>query len=624
MIITGPNIIFDGLVLYVDAANKKSYTPGSGWKDLSKKNNDGAFNGNPPFSTNAIGSFHFDGVDSYTNHGNDTSLQLDSEFSVCFWSKIENFNNSMTFVEKGQGLESSGNYGWAITYSSSSLKMHFDTYESDGTRHDLGASFDSENTSWNYWCFTFNSGNKTIYKNGVLQQSTSSTHTIGDSTTYDLLVGGDSYHLNGYLTNLKIYNKQLSELEILQNFHAHKKRFGINIMSSYDWYGEKFEIGQTSTITSEIGSSELISSEPITSNIYPAVINEDKSINYKLNPNNLTQKENEDSSDLSGADGDVMAVIPTYYRKWWVENGYIYNAFSPTYIPGFTKIPKHARGIYMADEDGSSKLRSRSNVTPLTNKTRNYYRTRASNKGSGWSITPYFIYESDYFLWLTESQKLHSQEAISVGATNASSTNWSNYNGYYPVWKTDGGSASSYGGGTVTASPTNPNTSNVRTGEIPITVSSFDGTTLNTQMAILWWMRDVFGHIWEFWDDINIYNSSANGSQVYISKNPNNFADDISSNYILYANIAQNDGYISQFVNGTILPYLNGVSGNSSNHCGDYHYSRYDNDPNSGWRVALAGGTLNHGTRAGLLLSNFHNDSGNDSPNLGARLCLIF
>ena len=59
----GPNIIEDGLVFAVDAANKKSY-PGSGttWIDLAGSNNGTLTNG-PTFDSGNGGSFDFDGAD---------------------------------------------------------------------------------------------------------------------------------------------------------------------------------------------------------------------------------------------------------------------------------------------------------------------------------------------------------------------------------------------------------------------------------------------------------------------------------------------------------------------------------------------------------------------------------
>ena len=359
--------------------------------------------------------------------------------------------------------------------------------------------------------------------------------------------------------------------------------------------------------------------------IYPAVVNEDKTINYKLNPDDLTQKEDGTASVLDGTDGDVMIIIPDYWMYHEVlPTGKVKYHFSPSPLPGYTKIPKHAKGIYKADEDSNSKLRSRSNVTPLVNQTRDYFRQRAYNKGDGWCIEPYFIREADTLLAFAELLNNNSQSVIGTGATNASSSNWDAYNNYSPVWTTDGGSASSYGSGTVTATPSDPNTSSVRTGTIPIEVSGFNGTTLTTEMAILWWMRDVFGHIWEWVDGINVYNSSANGSEVFISNDVTAFADDTETNYFLYQKIAETDGYIEKFIPGTILPEKGYTNGGSGTYVGDYFYTYYENNADSGWRVARWGGRLSNGSWAGLCYAYVYLLSGAAHSHVGARLCLVW
>jgi hypothetical protein len=67
---TGPNIVTDGLVLYLDAANQKSY-PGTGttWNDLSGNGNNGTLVNGPTFNSDNNGSIVFDGVDDYVNFG---------------------------------------------------------------------------------------------------------------------------------------------------------------------------------------------------------------------------------------------------------------------------------------------------------------------------------------------------------------------------------------------------------------------------------------------------------------------------------------------------------------------------------------------------------------------------
>jgi hypothetical protein len=60
-----PNIVTDGLVLYLDAANVKSYVSGSTtWVDIAAGNNVTLTNG-PTFNSGNNGSIVFDGTNDY-------------------------------------------------------------------------------------------------------------------------------------------------------------------------------------------------------------------------------------------------------------------------------------------------------------------------------------------------------------------------------------------------------------------------------------------------------------------------------------------------------------------------------------------------------------------------------
>lgn len=401
------------------------------------------------------------------------------------------------------------------------------------------------------------------------------------------------------------------------------------------WYGFQLIKGQTDTTVVSIGSdSDTIANKPVSSSdrIYPAIVKSDGTINYKLGGatgNDLTRNA-DDTADsvLDGTDGEVMTVFEPFYYTWYLRsdenNTYEEWRFSKYPVPGWSYFPRFFMGIYPAYYDsGADKLRSISGVTPTTNERRSWYRQKAANVGSGWCIEPYFATNVLYHLLVAERLNLNTQEDISVGATNARSGDWSDYNGYHPVWTADGGAASSYGSGTVTATPSDPNAADIRTGEISLTVENWgDGTlTLNTQIAVMWHVRDPWGHTWKFKDGINIYNSSADGARVFTSRKAAEFADDTEANYSLIGNIAETDGYVSRFLDGHMLPAE--TSGSRSQHVGDYHNTHYDDYPDGGWRVAFSGAHLYLGSLAGLAYFALYRGSIHDSVTVGARLCKI-
>ena len=113
-------------------------------------------------------------------------------------------------------------------------------------------------------------------------------------------------------------------------------------------------------------------------------------------------------------------------------------------------------------------------------------------------------------------------------------------------------------------------------------------------------------------------------SKLYLNlnNNPDEFADDTDVNYVYVGDLAEDDDYID-----TIIPFKYGifpttVGDSSSTKIGDYFYTNFDNDPNSGWRTARRGGLLYHGLWAGLFYWNVNDSASADYWLIGARLVL--
>jgi len=74
-----PNTVTDGLVLYLDAANTRSY-PGTGttWSDLSRGGNNGSLINGPTFNGGNGGSIVFDGTNDSVNLQQSTSIDVNN------------------------------------------------------------------------------------------------------------------------------------------------------------------------------------------------------------------------------------------------------------------------------------------------------------------------------------------------------------------------------------------------------------------------------------------------------------------------------------------------------------------------------------------------------------------
>ena len=83
-------IVTNGLVLNLDAAKTDSY-PGTGttWRDLSGNNNNGTLTNGPTYTgVSKDAAIVFDGVDDYVDCGNNSTVNLNSSFTINCWVKI--------------------------------------------------------------------------------------------------------------------------------------------------------------------------------------------------------------------------------------------------------------------------------------------------------------------------------------------------------------------------------------------------------------------------------------------------------------------------------------------------------------------------------------------------------
>jgi hypothetical protein len=224
---TGPNIITDGLVLALDAANTKSYISGSAtWNDLSGNNNSGSLVNGPTFNNNG-GSVIFNSTSSqYINLG--PILNYTSEnFTFSYWINF----NTLTTNSSGQGpivfykgdYQTNGYYNQINTGGG----ITFVTNQSGASQNSYTNSIISTG-SWYNIAYVRNGASVRIYVNGIDRTSFTATHI--DPTS-----NGNNFNIARYpgiygnfnLSNFLNYNRTLTAPEILQNYNGQKSRFGL-------------------------------------------------------------------------------------------------------------------------------------------------------------------------------------------------------------------------------------------------------------------------------------------------------------------------------------------------------------------------------------------------------------
>jgi len=215
----GPSIVTDGLVFYVDAGNSKSYDGVSGgttWIDLVG-GNDGTLTNGPTYDSGNAGSIVFDGVDDQVSTPFNDAL---GDFTACAWFKKDsNIDTYERILDKNYvsgfwvGRKSTSNtWGGGVRESSSPYGRYVTLSEGD----------------WHYIVSRRNGSTHTILADGITNTVSGTVSTALMSTDSLRLAGRDATagnELGGNLAIAKVYNRALSDSEVLQNYNALKNRF---------------------------------------------------------------------------------------------------------------------------------------------------------------------------------------------------------------------------------------------------------------------------------------------------------------------------------------------------------------------------------------------------------------
>jgi len=226
-----PRIVTDGLIYYVDAANRNSYVSGSTMAySLASDKYDGTLYSGVTYSDN---SFEFDGVDGYIGIGEVIELKSVQKCSYQFWvKKKSSFTSGVWILGRTIPL-----YDTVASYFDSSGRVASILY--------YGSMRTNNSIPLNTWVniamvydgsLSGNSNRVKIYIDGVLQATTSIGSIIPATTgpgTSNFAIGGlgtattPSSYFNGNINNVKIYNRALTAEEINQNYNTLKGRFGL-------------------------------------------------------------------------------------------------------------------------------------------------------------------------------------------------------------------------------------------------------------------------------------------------------------------------------------------------------------------------------------------------------------
>lgn len=215
----GNTIVTDRLVMYLDAANRRSY-PGSGtvWNDLTINNNSGSLINGPTFSSANSGNILCDGIDDYILYNSPTL----TTFSIAITYSPLAFDTNPIIDRYNYILGSFGSnlfcrYNNNNSGNSILIANHGGTdFGAVDLNHIVGGVYNL--------VITFNDSNKAVqlYINSTLINSATYSTTLRFQDSRQL---GATFNCRLY--NYKVYNRVLSAQEVLHNYNALKARYNL-------------------------------------------------------------------------------------------------------------------------------------------------------------------------------------------------------------------------------------------------------------------------------------------------------------------------------------------------------------------------------------------------------------
>lgn len=233
----GPDIAENGLILFLDAGNKNSYSgTGTAWIDISGAGNVGSFVNGVTFDPSYGGNIAYDGADEAVTVPM-TNLRPTSQITQeCWFSIYEQRAQVFIGSQRGDGYDNSyalwlnGTNTLAAGINpggpTAGINLNYQTY-----------SYTLTTNRYYHYAHTYDGTTQSIYVDGDMVYSWGTTGSIFYDTNNTLLTVGNDWccgyqgtlgsGIRGNLPIVRIYNRALNAFEIKQNYTATRKRFDL-------------------------------------------------------------------------------------------------------------------------------------------------------------------------------------------------------------------------------------------------------------------------------------------------------------------------------------------------------------------------------------------------------------
>jgi len=211
-------------------------------KDSSGNGNDGTAKNGATVSTNGryMNAGDFDGINDHISIPDSSSLDIIGELTIQAWVKYSSVGSPLTHVIKGETFGNPAEYCYGLNYLGTTSRLYFQT-NNDVNTNSLYVSWVPQLNTWYHLAGThIDDDIMKLYINGMLVGTFVPTYDILPDN-YDLHIGASNkqagnppdYSHDGLIDEVRIYNRSLSEEEVIQNYLS-GIRSGITLRGSDD------------------------------------------------------------------------------------------------------------------------------------------------------------------------------------------------------------------------------------------------------------------------------------------------------------------------------------------------------------------------------------------------------